>query len=80
MNELFKQCGWKGNSFMKLSNSMLRISPLMSEKGVYLINGNITTEMPPYGMDTLNKFNSVQYYLKYYEKVKSDDDKVRTES
>ena len=80
MNELFKQCGWKGNSFMKLSNSMLRISPLMSEKGVYLINGNITIEMPPYGMDTLNKFNSAQYYLKYYEKVKSDDDKVRTES
>lgn len=73
MNELFKQCGWKGNSFMKLSNSLMRISPLLSEKGVYLINGDITSDMPAYGRDTLRKFNNAQYYMKYYMKVKSDD-------
>jgi len=70
---MIEQCGWKGNSFMKLSNSLMRISPLLSEKGVYLINGDITSDMPAYGRDTLRKFNNAQYYMKYYMKVKSDD-------
>ena len=73
MNEIFKQCGWKGNSFMKLSDRLMSITPLISDQGVYLIDGKITSKMPEKGREALKNYNNAQYYMKYYMEVDSEE-------
>lgn len=65
MNVLFEQCGWKGPSYMKFSNEIMKESPIVSGLGWY----GKSPEFVQY--DSLNedvkedikKFRQVQFYL-----------------
>jgi phosphoglycerol transferase MdoB-like AlkP superfamily enzyme len=62
MNKLFELAGWGGNEFMKLSNEVRAVTPLMHKTGVYLADGELTSDISE---ELIGKFARLQYYWRW---------------
>lgn len=65
MNVLFELCGWEGPSYMKLSDQVMFLLPVVSSKDCYLENGRLIagTEMSEQARDAYRQMLWAQYYL-----------------
>ncbi|MCI8285609.1 MAG: LTA synthase family protein [Firmicutes bacterium] len=65
MNVLFNECGWQGNSYMKFTDDVMSATPLIHNKGLYMQDGKITDNLSDENSLMVDKFEIVQYYMKY---------------
>ena len=65
MNEFVELCGWGGNEFMKLTNEVKAVTPLVHKNGVYIIDGYITSEIPEDAGGLMDKYKKLQYYWRW---------------
>ena len=62
MTELFDQCGWEGPGFMQLARQLRQITPLVHERGLYLLDNLLTSTLPTAEAAFLQDFLAAQYY------------------
>ena len=62
MNKLFDLAGWGGNEYMKLSNEVRAVTPLIHRTGIYLVDGHLTSDL---SQELLDKFVKLQYYWRW---------------
>jgi len=62
MNLVFDQLGWEGPGFMRMMDEMMEAFPVVSTKGMYLIDGKLTSEVPEARKELYQKFQYAQYY------------------
>lgn len=65
MNEFFELSGWGGNEFMKLSNEVRTVTPLVHKNGLYIIDGNLTSDIPEDISGLMDKYKKLQYYWRW---------------
>ena len=67
MNVLFKECGWEGPSYLKLSNTVMAKMPVVTTNDRVLQHGSLLQEkMLDYrNRNLLLKFRKAQYYLSH---------------
>ena len=65
MDLLFETCGWEGPSFLKLSEEVRALLPVVSTKDRYLQNGVLVpgSELTAEARQALTKLQYAQYYL-----------------
>lgn len=65
MNLLFEACGWEGPSFLKLSEEVRALLPVVSTKDRYLQNGVLVpgSELTAEARQALTELQYAQYYL-----------------
>ena len=65
MNLLFEACGWEGPSFLKLSEEVRALLPVVSTRDRYLQNGVLVPggELTAEARQALTKLQYAQYYL-----------------
>lgn len=63
MNVLFSQLGWEGNSYMKLTNSVMEAVPVINSNGFYIENGRFGKVLSADGARAEEKLSFVSYYL-----------------
>lgn len=65
MNVLFERCGWKGPSFLKLSEALRSVLPVVSTKGRCMKDGALVpeAELPQEDQALLQKLRWAQFYL-----------------
>lgn len=66
MNELFCQLGWEGNGYMKLTEEVRQILPVVTSNGKYVENGNLTDTLTEEGSHALNELQTAQFYTRKY--------------
>ncbi len=62
MPKLFDLCGWEGPGFMQLVRNVREITPLLHSSGLYLKDGELTTELPADEENAVQQFLDAQYY------------------
>ncbi len=64
MNELFSVLGWDGPAYMKLTNEVRALVPVLSRTGYYSANGSITTQLDAEARDKVDIMHNAEYYLR----------------
>lgn len=62
MNEVFKQCGWKGPAFMQAMDDMMQIFPVVSTNGRYVVDGHFVDAIPEERLETMRDLEGLGYY------------------
>lgn len=62
MNEFFDNAGWGGNEFMKLSDEMKDITPLVHFSGLFLQDGVLTDTLSEEDTAFYNNYLKAQFY------------------
>ncbi len=62
MNEVFKQCGWKGPAYMQAMNETEQIFPVITTNGRYVADGLFTDTIPENRIKTMQTLESLDYY------------------
>lgn len=62
MAKVFDECGWEGPAFMQISREMREVTPLLSQKGFFLQNGNLTQLMNEKDTKFYRSYLGVQYW------------------
>ncbi len=62
MNELFEQAGWSGNEFIKLSDEMKKVTPLLHTTGLFVQDGVLTDRLKEKNVAFYNDYQKAQYY------------------
>ncbi len=62
LQEVFDQCSWDGPAFMALAREMRARTPLLSEEGLYLVDGAIARELPPEDEAFRLNYRHVEYW------------------
>lgn len=62
MPELFDLCSWDGPAFMALARELRARTPLVNRDGLYLVNGVVTSTLPPEDEDFYWRYRRVEYY------------------
>lgn len=62
MNKLFELSGWSGNEYMKLSDEIRAETPLVHRTGIYLADGQLTSDV---SKELLDKYQRLQYYWRW---------------
>lgn len=65
MNVLFEQLGWGGNDYMKFTDTVMKVSPLMAKNSYYLTEDGLVGSLPEKDAAKMNEYRIVQYYEKY---------------
>lgn len=61
MHKLFDECGWTGNAYMQATRAVYERSPVMTDKGRYVLaDGTFTTEMPT----EVQQFQYLEYFYR----------------
>lgn len=60
MPRVFEACGWDGPGFMQYAREMRAVTPVLSQKGLFLQNGAVCAEMNEEDTAFYNDFLSVQ--------------------
>ena len=60
MTKVFDECGWEGPGFMQFAREMRAVTPVLSQKGLFLQNGAVCAEMNEEDTAFYNDFLSVQ--------------------
>lgn len=63
MAKLFDECGWEGSGFMQLQREMRAVSPLMSESGWRMSDGQIVASLEGAAEDENDRYLRAQYYI-----------------
>ena len=63
MNVLFRQCGWEGPGYTKLTDAVLDAVPMLHASGRYLLEGSLTDTLPADQQILVDQMERVQYYL-----------------
>lgn len=63
MAKVFDECGWEGPGFMQLQREMRAVSPLMSEGGWRLSDGQLVAELEGAAADENDRYLRAQYYI-----------------
>lgn len=66
MQELFARCGWEGPGFMKLSQKVRTEMPMVSQRGVLLVDGTLTKQLSPAAYELYQDYINIQYYRRLY--------------
>lgn len=65
MNVLFDQCGWgRGSAFMQLAGQVMDRTPVVSQSGFYLEDGQLTDTPSEEAQELLSRYGIAQYYRK----------------
>ena len=64
MNELFKQLGWEGPSYMQYTDTVRDRLPVIHTSGRYLVDGTVTDTLSADDQAILDEFRCVQYYYR----------------
>lgn len=65
MNVLFDQCGWgRGSAFMQLAGQVMGRTPVVSQSGFYLEDGQLTDTPSEEAQELLSRYEIAQYYRK----------------
>ena len=70
MNEFFELSGWAGNEFMKLASEVRAVTPLVHKYGLYIIDGELTSDIPEEAYGLMDKYKKLQYYWRWNYKEK----------
>lgn len=63
MSEVFEQCGWEGNSYMKAMNDVKeQITVINTPTGFFAENGKLTADLTEDGEKLYDKFLQMEYY------------------
>lgn len=67
MNVLFRECGWEGPSYLKLSNEVMNKTPVVTTNDRVLQHGDLLPEklLDYRNRNLLLKFRKAQYYLSH---------------
>ena len=63
MNLLFEQCGWSGPGWLKLTNEVRSVLPVIHTTGQYLTDGTLTDTLTEQQQALLETMTHTQYYL-----------------
>ena len=63
MNVLFRQCGWEGPGYTRLTDAVLDAVPVLHTSGRYLLDGRLTDALPADRRELVMQMERVQYYL-----------------
>ena len=63
MAKVFDECGWEGSGFMQLQREMRAVSPLMSENGWRMSDGQIVASLEGAAEDENDRYLRAQYYI-----------------
>ena len=63
MAKVFDECGWEGSGFMQLQREMRAVSPLMSESGWRMSDGQIVASLEGAAEDENDRYLRAQYYI-----------------
>ena len=67
MNEVFRQCGWKGPAYLQaLEPVMERVPVQSSATGSYMENGTLTDTLTPENRALVDEYESLQYYYRHH--------------
>jgi hypothetical protein len=64
MNLLFEKLGWEGNGYMKYTNDLKQILPVINTNGYYVENGQVTTSVSQEAAQAIEQYKNVEYYLR----------------
>lgn len=65
MNEIFDFCGWTGNSWLQYQSTIRQQLPVIHRKHSFLIDGQITVDLPEELAKLRHQRNRVEFYLRY---------------
>ena len=64
MTKVFDECGWDGPGFMQFAREMRAVTPLLSQRGLFMKDGGICTELSEEETAVFQNYLSVQYWRK----------------
>ena len=64
MTKVFDECGWDGPGFMQFAREMRAVTPVLSQRGLFLQNGEICAELSEEDAAVFQNYLSVQYWRK----------------
>ena len=64
MTKVFDECGWEGPGFMQFAREMRAVTPVLSQRGLFLQNGEICAELNEEDSAAFQNYLSVQYWRK----------------
>ena len=62
MAELFDQCGWEGPGFMALQRQVREVTPMLHERGLYLVDGALTDTLSGEDQEIVDAYKWAEYY------------------
>ena len=65
MNKVFDLCGWKGNAFMKASNTVYAVTDIVSADGYFRENGELATALSDEAKTIYNDYRKIEYYWQH---------------
>ena len=64
LTKVFDECGWDGPGFMQFGREMRAVTPVLSQRGLFLQNGEVCTELSEEDAAIFQNYLSVQYWRK----------------
>ena len=64
MTKVFDECGWEGPGFMQFGREMRAVTPVLSQRGLFLQNGEVCAELNEEDAAVFQNYLSVQYWRK----------------
>ena len=64
LTKVFDECGWEGPGFMQFGREMRAVTPVLSQRGFFLQNGEVCTELNEADAAVFQNYLSVQYWRK----------------
>jgi len=62
MAKLFDLCGWEGPGFMQLQRQVRQVTPMLHQRGLYLVNGQFTDTLAPEEREVVDAYRWAEYY------------------
>lgn len=62
LTKVFDECGWDGPGFMQLGREMRAVTPVLSQRGLFLQNGAVCTELSEEDAAVFQSYLSVQFW------------------
>lgn len=64
LTRVFDECGWDGPGFMQFGREMRAVTPVLSQRGLFLQNGEVCAELSEEDSAIFQNYLSVQYWRK----------------
>ena len=64
MTKVFDECGWDGPGFMQFGREMRAVTPVLSQRGLFMKDGEVCAELSEEDAAIFQNYLSVQYWRK----------------
>lgn len=64
MTRVFDECGWDGSGFMQFAREMRAVTPVLSQRGLFMKDGEVCAELNEADSAAFQNYLSVQYWRK----------------